>query len=436
MYYPAGKDFIMKHLTFNDRLHIQKSLTINDSFITIAENIGKNRTTISREIKAYSRTEGKPSRSKCKNTCVFEDRSECPVPICNKRECSITCAQCAKYCDKYEPYICKDLKKAPYVCNGCEKRSLCSLEKKLYDAEFAQREYKRILKESREGVSLTEEEIFHIADTIIPLIRNGVSLPIAYAAYADSMPVSCRTIYGYIDKGMFDIDNTDLRRKVCRKPTRKKSGPMLCVDKNCHIGRTYADFEKYIQMYPEINVCETDSVEGKRGGKVILTIFFRNCNLQLMYIRNANTSESVTLVFNKLRKKLGDDFKKVFPLILGDRGSEFSNPSAIEINVDTGEIESRFYYCDPQQTNQKSRCERNHEYIRYIIPKGTSLDDFTQDDIDLVMNHVNSMPRGSLNATTPIQLFIDIYGIETARRLGLEYISLEQLCLTPKLLKK
>lgn len=137
MYYPAGKDFIMKHLTFNDRLHIQKSLTINDSFITIAESIGKNRTTISREIKAYSRTEGKPSRSKCKNTCVFEDRYECPVPICNKRECSITCAQCAKYCDKYEPYICKDLKKAPYVCNGCEKRSLCSLEKKLYDAEFA-----------------------------------------------------------------------------------------------------------------------------------------------------------------------------------------------------------------------------------------------------------------------------------------------------------
>ena len=110
-----------------------------------------------------------------------------------------------------------------------------------------------------------------------------------------------------------------------------------------------------------------DTVEGRKGGKVLLTIFFRNCDLQLMYIRDTNTSASVTEVFNSIRTVLDDDFAKVFPLLLSDRGTEFTNPSAVEINTVTGKIQCRLFYCDPQQTNQKSRCERNHEYIRYIL---------------------------------------------------------------------
>lgn len=426
----------MKHLTLDDRLQIQKALTINHKFSEIAVTIGKNRTTISREVKTYSRYVGKPARSKCVHTCVFEDRSKCPVPICTKNSCSVACAKCAQHCDRYEPEICKKLTRPPYVCNGCQDRGTCSFTKKIYDAGVAQKEYKRILAETRTGISLSEEEIEVIATTIIPLIKNGVSLPTAYSAYADDMPVSERTIYEYIDKGIFDIKNIDLRRKVRRKPDRTKSGPHLRVDKECHVGRTYEDFKQYISNHPDIDICEMDTVEGRKGGKVILTIFFRNCDVQLMYLRDANTASTVSSVFSKLRCVLKDEFKDVFPVLLADRGTEFTNPAAIEINTVAGETESRVFYCDPQQTNQKSRCERAHEYIRYILPKGTSFDDLVQEDIDLVMNHVNSMPRGSLNAKAPIQIFTQIYGEETARRLGLKFIPIEQLCLKPELLKK
>ena len=426
----------MKHLTYDDRLQIQKALTLNEPFTVIAERIGKNRTTISREIQAYAKESGKRARSKCKHTCIFKDKKDCPVPLCTKRECSVQCAQCAKYCDRYEPIICEKLLRPPYVCNGCDARATCYLEKKMYDAESAHQEYRKKLKESREGITLSETETAYIADTLIPLVKQGVSLPIAYEAYADSMPVSCRTIYGYIDKGLFDVNNTDLRRKVRRRENRKKSGPKLKVDKTCHIGRTYADFEMYQEKHPDMNICEMDTVEGRRGGKVILTIFFRNCDLQLMYLREANTAESVTRVFNHLRKILKEDFGNIFPVLLCDRGTEFTNPDVIEMNIETGELEAQVFYCDPQQTNQKSRCERNHEYIRYILPKGTAFDHLTQDDINLVMNNVNSMPRASLNVKAPIQLFVELYGSETARRLGLEYIPLEQLCLKPELLKK
>jgi IS30 family transposase len=250
------------------------------------------------------------------------------------------------------------------------------------------------------------------------------------------MPVSVRTIYSYISKGVFDISNIDLRRMVQRKAGRRKSGPVLHVDKQCHIKRTYADFQAYLEKHPEFNVCEMDTVEGKRGGKVILTIFFRDSDLQLMILRDSKTAAEITDAYHSIRKKLGDDFTDVFKIILTDRGTEFTDPGSIEMDPETGEYDCNLFYCDPQQTDQKSRCERNHEYIRYILPKGSSFDELTQEDINLVMNNVNSMPRGKLNAKSPYQVFVSLYGKEIAAKLGLKYVPLEQICLTPDLLHR
>lgn len=429
----------MKHYTLDDRIMIQRCLTINMKFTEIGEAIGKDRTSISREIRSHLKGEGKPARSKCihRMECIFDDPSKCPVPSCSKRTCSVACAQCAKYCDRYEPEICLKLRKPPYVCNGCNDRGEgCHLEKRLYDAEYAHSQYKQTLSESRAGITITQDELQHISETIIPLISNGVSLPVAYAAHNDSMPVSERTLYDYIDKGVFEIGNLDLRRKVQRKPDRKKSGPELHVDKKCHVGRTYADFLVYVEKHPDIPVREMDTVEGRKGGKVILTIFFRECDLQLMFLRESKTAAGVSAAFASMRKILGDDFTSIFKLILADRGTEFTDPLAIEFNQSNGNHECRVFYCDPQQTNQKSRCERNHEYIRYILPKGSSFDDLLPEDVNLVMNHVNSMPRASLNGKAPVQVFHSIYGEETAAKLGLKYIPLEELLLKPELLKK
>ena len=428
----------MKHFTYDERLLIQRSLTLGHSFSRIAEATGKNRTTVSREIQAHTRGEGKPARSKCKfrYECIFEDSSKCPAPICTKKVCNIACSQCAKYCERYEPEICPRLLKPPYCCNGCADRIPCPLAKRLYDAEYAHKIYKSVLSDSRAGISLSESEMEYIATTVIPLIQNGVSLPVAYAAYADSMPVSERTLYDYIDKGAFDANNMDLHRKLRRKSTRKKSGPILHVDKKCHIGRTYAEYLDHLEKHPGAKVSEMDTVEGTQGGKVILTIFLRDCSVQLMFLRDAKTAAGVAAAYAHLREVMGDLFSCIFEVILVDRGTEFTDPSSIEIDQDTGEFQCNVFYCDPQQTNQKSRCERNHEFIRYILPKGSSFDDLTQDDVTLMMNHINSLPRASLNAKSPYQVFEDKYGKETAAKLGLKFIPLTELCLKPELLKK
>ena len=179
-----------------------------------------------------------------------------------------------------------------------------------------------------------------------------------------------------------------------------------------------------------------DSVEGRKGGKVLLTIYFRNCELMLAFIRDANTARSVTDVFNLLDGLLGRDvFRTLFPVILTDRGSEFTDPSAVECD-ENGEIRTKIFYCDPQRSDQKGGCEVTHEMIRRVLPKGTSFDELIQDDIDLMMSHINSYARKKLANRSPYQLFSSFFGEDLLKKLRIKQIPPNDINLTPKLLKK
>lgn len=115
------------------------------------------------------------------------------------------------------------------------------------------------------------------------------------------------------------------------------------------------------------------------------------------------TQKSVIKTINDLAEVLDiRAFKKYFPVILTDNGSEFKNPWDIE-KKESGTHKTYVFYCDPYVSNQKGRL-KNHEYIRYVIPKGRSMYRYTQDDINLMTSHINSTARDSLNGATPFDL--------------------------------
>lgn len=179
-----------------------------------------------------------------------------------------------------------------------------------------------------------------------------------------------------------------------------------------------------------------DSVEGRKGGKVLLTIYFRNSSLMLAFIRDSNTAKSVSEIFDLLYERLGHyNFTKLFQVILTDRGSEFTNPLAIEFNKDN-ERRTHIFYCDPQRSDQKGSCEVTHEMIRRILPKKSSFDNLTRDDITLMMSHINSYNRKKLNNQSPHQLFSFINSGDILEMLGIKAIPVNEINLTPLLLKK
>lgn len=94
------------------------------------------------------------------------------------------------------------------------------------------------------------------------------------------------------------------------------------------------------------------------------------------------------------------------------------------------------FYCDPSASYQKGAIEKNHEYIRYILPKGSSFDNLTQDDCNLLMSHINSVPRKSLRNNTPYLESLHFIDEELLNKLGVFLILPDEVSLSPELLKK
>ena len=236
------------------------------------------------------------------------------------------CGRCNDSCPDFIEEKCKALSKPPYVCNGCKSIRSCTLRKQTYDAKEAQKAYEENRSDSRIGVDLTPEELQRLDDIISPLIRQGQSIHQICVNNADDIMCDERSIYNYVDAGILSVANIDLPRKVRYRKRKKKK--VVHIDKLCYVGRTYEDFQKFMEVHPDLNVVEMDSVEGTRDTlKVLLTLFFRDSSLMLAFLREANTARSVTDIFNTLDEKLGREFfMKMFPVILTDYAEEKTMP--------------------------------------------------------------------------------------------------------------
>jgi IS30 family transposase len=428
-----------KHLTLEDRIVIEIRLQQRESFKSISRELGKDPTTIAKEVKNHIQFKQSGAYGRNFNDCLF--RKDCGHRrLCDKKRCNRVCSlckthRCSSLCADYRQEICQKLSKPPYVCSGCESRRGCTLEKRIYSAKSAQKEYEIVRSESRRGIQLTEGEALRLDALISPLLKKGQSLHHICASHVNEIMVDQRSLYNYVAAGIFSARNLDMPR-VVRMGRRKKRKDGFKVDKKCRIGRTYPDYLNFMQEHPDATIVEMDSVKGKTGGKVILTLHFCVPQFMLAFIRDANTAQSVIDIFNWLWQVLGPDtFRRLFQVVLGDNGSEFSNPSALEMGLQ-GEPRTRIFYCDPGAPYQKPAVENNHGLMRRVIPKGISLDTFSQGDITLMMNHINSYKRANLGDKSPYEVFASLYGEEALRRMGAELIPADEITLRPYLLKK
>ena len=427
-----------KHLNLKSRCFIEKALDDGQTFKAIAAELDKDCTTISKEIRNHKVFEKTGIYGKSFNDCA--NRKTCTVTrICSfcsrsKNYHCTFCGKCFSVCPLYEKEVCRKLSKPPYVCNGCDQRRKCTLEKAFYKAHYSQKEYQLILSESRSGYNITETELAHLDSIVTPLLKNGQSVHHICTNHMDTIMCSEKTLYNYVNDGLLSARNIDMPRKVRFRP-RNGSKNEIKVDKSCRIGRTLTDFQQFRLEHPDLPLVQLDSVEGIRGGAVLLTVHFVLPKLQLAFKRNANDSQSVIDIFNRLYWEMRPDiFMELFPLLLCDNGSEFSNPSAIEFDAE-GNRRSHIFYCDAAAPGQKGACENNHEFIRRVIPKGTDIGPYSDEQILRMMNHINSYKRKELGDKNPYEMFAFLYGEKVLKCFGLELIPSDEIILTPALMK-
>lgn len=437
-----------KHLTLSQRISIEHGLAEGKSFRQIAASTGKDPSTISKEIRKHAQVkERSKSKRFAKIPCSHNRNDSNPranqckmLHACGDDTCTKLCRSCRKHdcsevCREYQPKQCAKLNKPPYVCNGCSKTVNCLLERKIYSSKYADDNYRNVLISSREGINQTPERIQEMNDILTPLIKRGQSMGHIYATHAEALGCSRRTAYTYIENGVFDVINLDLRRKVKYKK-RKKSTVCSINHRAYRLGRAYKDFQKQLADGYTGNIVELDTVEGRGGTKpCFLTMLFRGCNLMLIFLLEEQTQAEVRRVFDSLTETLGSEvFRKLFEVILTDNGHEFQNPDELEISP-TGENRTTIYYCDPYRSNQKGTLEKNHEYIRYVRPKGTSFEDLDDEKATLLMNHINSEKRDSLNGHSPFELSQLLLDNKLHNVLKLKEIEPDQVNLNPGLLK-
>ena len=412
-----------KHLNYEQRQFIELGLNNNVSFTSIASSLNKHRTTIMREILNHRFKKMPSNFSYSKNLCI------------KRRDCGLFDCTTEKQC--YEEDICPNLSGSPYVCNGCRKKTACRIAKYYYYSKFANEEYKNSFSESRMGINLSKDAVYEIDQLISPLIKeNKQSINHIYANHPDILFFSKPTFYSYIDRGIFSVRAIDLPRKVKYRPRKNTQKQRTRMETAIRKERTYQHFLEYIGQNPDASIVEMDTVEGIKGGKVFLTLLFRTSKLMLIFLLENKTMICVEKEFVKLKKKLGTElFKKLFKVILTDNGSEFFNPVSIETDENTGEILSHVFYCDPAASWQKGSIEKNHEYIRYVLPKGSSFNNLTQDNVDILVSNINSCSRDSLNRNSPYNASLLMFDESTLFALNISKISSDDVNLSNNSLK-
>ena len=390
-----------KHLTLDKRIKIEKGIEESKNFTQIAKDICKSSKTVANEIKRNRNIE-----------------------------------HCTSWYGKEK--VCEKTLKPPYVCNVCPSRKGCRKTRYYYYAQDAQGKYEKLRSESRIGIDMTSTEFKELNKIVSNDINNGHSFSMIIRNHKNEFSVGKRTLYNYVEKGYLDINNLDLPRKV-RYKKRKRNEIPTNKDTKIRINRTYEDFKDWVKNYNDnnfnINIVEMDTVEGIKGEdeSVLLTLLWRQANFMLAFKLESKTSNNVSNLFFNLKQSLGyEKFHMLFPIILTDNGLEFSNPEIIEFNGHHV-YKTKVFYCDPGHSEQKGKIEVNHEYIRRFIPKGKSFNDYNQYDINLMINHINSVKRDSLTGDNPYTLMKDFLPKEIIDLFDIQEIEQKNIILKHKL---
>lgn len=409
---------INTHLTLESRKVIEERLNDNYSIRQIADEMNRDRSNIGREI-AKHRKVSYPSSFNKSNPCK------------EYKNCIKRYFECYKICIEFEELNpCEKSSSSTHVCNGCDKKSGCRHVRYYYNAIEANIEYLNTLTNSRRGTHYTELEMNVLNNDFSNLVRTNKSVYHSLIVINNQgFKFKKSNIYELIKKGLINVKPNELPRNN-RK--RKKENNEKDYKRNIS-GHTYEDYETYKKDNDTAIEMQMDTVEGIKDGRetVLLTLEIVEVKFFFAFLIDSQTQIKVIEKLEELKNSIGIElFVKIFEILLTDNGKEFSNPTLFAelskaINI---------FYCHPYSSFEKGSIENTHELLRRVIPKGISLALYTQEDINLICNHINSLYRKELNGKCPFELIEKYIPMDILKKLHYEKIPEEHVTLIPELL--
>lgn len=435
-----------RQLGLDERKEIQTGLDRGDPFRSIARLIGRDVSTVSREVRENRTIRAfKPRRAACRDrnwckrvgVCADCLRPGAFCTGCDARDCRDECRAYARQ------DACDVLTRAPWVCNGCRRnRYGCSRPNRfVYDAAVAHKASAARRSDSRSGIDMPQEK----AELALAHVRDGVSRGLSpyeiSVLYEDVVGVDRSTIYRWVEAGYGGLTALELERKVGFKPRARTKARKT----TSHSSERSHDAFELLPEDAKAARTEMDSVLGRNVDRqAVLTLYNLPCHLQLGLLYSAHDHGDVEVVLAGLRSVMPEAmYAGWMRTVLTDNGDEFSDEDGVgdvlgERDVG-GERRIHLYYCDARQSQQKGGCEKNHTELRQLLEKGMFIfDELDRRDMAVAMSHVNSNPRESLGGKSPIQMLRFLYGAEDADALldalGVHEVPRDELMLRPGIL--
>lgn len=336
-----------KHLTYTDRLRIEKLLKQKLGVCEIARVLRVHRNTITRELKKgrYERLDGK---TWIMSTAYSADIAE----------------------KAYQDHL---RSKGPKLKLGADRRLADRLEELM----------------SAPG---RREERYSPAAAINQARKEGFEVSFSKV-----------TLYSYIDKGVFlHLTNKDLMVKGQRRQRHRR-----IVPRRAPAGESIERRPEAVQCLKEPGHWEMDSVIGKQGkGPCLITLTERKSLYELAFLVPDHSAQSVVSIFNFLERKMGTGaFQNTFKTVTVDNGSEFSLCKELETSAFSEKKRTKLYYCHPYSSWERGKNENQNRMLRRFFPKGMSLKGVSQAQVDEACAFINAYPRESLDGKCSGDLF-------------------------------
>jgi len=215
-----------------------------------------------------------------------------------------------------------------------------------------------------------------------------------------STSICTKTVYNYIDKGIFaEISNNDLWvKKECRKRNYNKVRTVALNNRN---GKSITERPKEAEERAEAGHWEIDLVVGKQGTKAAILTLVDRKNRKSMYVITKNkTQKEVLAAIRRVRRRVGGNFDKVFKTITADNGSEFLDSEGIKKASKCNEV----YYAHPYSSWERGSNENGNRILRRFVPKGTDIGKLTAKELQRIEDWVNNYPRKILGYKSANQI--------------------------------
>ena len=371
-----------KHLTFEQRKVISNGISHNYKLKDIAETLGFDPTSISKEVK-------------------------------RNRE-SITIGK--------NITNCKRVSRWPYVCTGCNKKynHQCCFTKYKYDAQKAQNKADINLVNSRKGIDIDSKEFQELDKIVKDGIDNKKSIYQITIENKDIINKSVTTLYRYVNKGYLTTKRIDLPYAVTYKKRKHNKKYEYSENKTIdRTGHTYIDYLAYIHKHPGIYVWQLDFLGTiKTDNNNILSFILPNLQFVLLDLIENPNQEKVVNFFDELEERIGTNaFIELIPVILTDRDPNFTDIEGICFSKITGEERCQLFFCDSYVSNQKPNVENMNKQLRLFFPKGKTIDTYKKQDIININQTLLNRPLKSLDSYTPKESFINVFDEELFHKL-------------------